>query len=83
MITEAILGALMSIGEFVLDALPDASSIGLEGFAPAVSLALRLDAGLPVTEAVAGLVLLLTIATGVFVTRLALMVWHAIPGKLS
>ncbi len=83
MITEAFLGVLMGIAEFVVAGLPDAETLGLEGFGPAVGLAKSLDAGLPVSEAVIAFGLLLTVASGIFVTKLVLLVWSLVPGKMT
>lgn len=83
MIVEAIVGAFLAVVRFVFGGLPDAAPLGLSGFGPMVGLAQRMDAGLPVSEAVIAFGVLLTVATGVFVVRLALMAWHAMPGKFS
>lgn len=83
MITDAILGVLVTAAEFIVGALPEAGTLGLEGIGPAVGVAVRLNSGLPIAETLAMAGVALTIIGGIFATRLVLTIWHAIPGKLS
>lgn len=83
MIFDAIVGTLVGIAEAIIGALPEADDLMLDGFGDAVAAFGAFDAGLPVSETIAMGLMCLSIIGGIFVTRLLLTLWHAIPGKFS
>lgn len=83
MITDAILGLLVGVAHGIVGALPEAEPLGMDGFGQAVAAMKALNAGLPVVETLAMGMMCLTIIGGIFVTRLLLMVYDRIPGKLT
>lgn len=83
MILDALLGLLMSGVAFLFSVLPDAGVLPIDGFGEAISAFKAFDAGLPVTESLELARLCLGVVAGVFVARLLLTVWHAIPGKMT
>lgn len=83
MIVEAIIGALLGVVGFVLGALPEAGDLGLDGFGDAIAAFRAFDSALPVSETITMGLMCLSIIGGIFLTRLVLTVWHALPGKFS
>lgn len=83
MIVEFIVGGLVGLLEGLISLLPEAGDLMLDGFGSAMSAFLAFDAGLPVSETIAMGMMCLTIIGGIFVTRLLLTIWHAMPGKFS
>lgn len=83
MIVDALLGLLIGAAETVVSALPAADTLMLDGFGDAVAAFRAFDSGLPVSETIAMGLMCLGIIGGIFVGRLFLTLWHAIPGKFS
>lgn len=83
MIVEAIIGALVGIVAALVATLPQAGDLDLMGFGEAIAAFKAFDAGLPVTETLVMGAMCLAVIGGIFVTRLFLTIWHAIPGKMS
>lgn len=83
-IVDAIGGALVSVAEFVVGALPDAGTLsGFEAVGQAAGLAKRFDVGLPVTETLAMAGVSLLIIGGIFATRLVLLIYDRLPFKFT
>lgn len=83
MIVEVIVSVLLDIVGLLIGTLPQAGTLGLDGFGEAVAAMGALNAGLPIVEVLAMAGMCLAIIGGIFVTRLFLTIWHAVPGKFS
>jgi len=82
-IVEAVLSALAAVIEGLLALLPEAGDLSLDGFGVVIGAFKAFNVGLPVTEALALGAVQLVVIGGIFVTRLFLTLWHAIPGKFT
>jgi hypothetical protein len=82
-ITEGLLTLLLGAAQAVVGALPDAGSLGLDGFGDAISAFRAFDSALPVHEALAMASGCLLIIGGIFATRLVITVYRLIPFKFT
>jgi hypothetical protein len=82
-ITDAIGGVLLAIAGAVFSVLPEAGALDMDTIGPAVSSFGAFNVGLPVVETLAMAGVCLAIIGGIFVTRLAITVWHLVPFKFS
>jgi hypothetical protein len=82
-IIDAVATFILGIASFVFGLLPAAGSLGLDSFAPAISMFRAFNEGLPVVETLGMAAGCLAIIGGIFVTRLAITIWDLIPFKFS